>query len=624
MKILSFLFFSLFFSSLKAQSIPSEILRFPKIQSLEKRIPGEGANGSSCPSIIREAEEELKRYYSQFTDQKRIQDERDHKPQDYRKFDQNTVRLIDSAQRGQLLRSYFLRESPYLFRLHVVIGRCHSALGKSTHAVSHYTTAFRYASWELPLKEDPKQEKEKIYLAMNRVFADPERIKEEEVSQTRQDASRFPKELDQYFALKKEYSQAVREIDVQEAKAARGKKATVAQAIQERDSLKQKFESQTKVLENIRNTSYQSYLKRRNQFHADTAYRTAKDVKKLELENQIRFSSLNRSSFLRGRGIQAQIAEEDRTRLKNFTGYRALLQLAHKFDPTQLEYIRLLSDSFFQERFHRKALHFTSLYIQEAEQKKLPFTQVKSYYRRLGRIQTEKRNFLKATKAYEKFLQLDPEPSSREKAETMKYLADLYFKRTGGLAKADELYKNYLRIMKNENNPEPNSQELVAYRILNYKVFRNLSSIAAHFRNTQEEKENLEKAQAIFSLLEQEKEEAQKMLESIQKEIQSLKRQLLGTKNEELQDRYYRLQRIEVPPRKEKVEILTAKLRALRYPELLEKVAFLAYKERNWSKAEGIYREIIVRGSGKQAERAQKNLRKLELHWQDGRFRPLL
>ena len=316
MRIFSFLLVSLLFSSLKAQSIPSEILRLPKIQGLERRVKEEGANGSSCPSIIQEAEEELKRYYSQFTDQKRIQDEREHGPQDYREFDQNTVRLIDAARRGQHLRSYFLRESPYLFRLHVVIGRCHSSLGKSTHAVSHYTTAFRYASWELPLAKDPKQEKENIYLAMNRVFANPERIKEEEVSQIRRDASRFQKELDQYFALKKEYSQAVREIDVQEAKAARGKKATVARAIQERDLLKQKFESQTKILENIRNTSYRSYLKRRNQFHADTAYRTARDVKKLELKNQIRFTSLNRSSFLRGRGMQAQIAEEDRTRLK--------------------------------------------------------------------------------------------------------------------------------------------------------------------------------------------------------------------------------------------------------------------------------------------------------------------
>ena len=560
---------------------------------------------------------EINAYTTQFIEDKRILDERRTAPSRPEQIDKNTLRLITLLQKQKYGKIQFLGESPYMNTLHRLLGQSYEALDRPYRALSEYSMAFRYTSFEQPWRElNTDEEREDRYLLMLRGFAHPDRVQEERDPRVKQDAERFRDLLEQYNRLKIQEREAIKFIDVERARVARGEGGNVGTARQRAQTLGTRLRGVERRLEGIRLGSYRKYHTEKSMRDGDLAYRMAVLVKRLETENKKVARILNRSSFYRGLGDQLG---EERTAFRNFVGFQIFLELAHKLDPNNLRYISLLSEEYQNGRRKQRAIAFTERYIELAEKTQPKPRELADHYLRLGGLFTDSKNYIRATQAYERYLALLPDgPISRE---TRLALADLYFERTGNFPRARELYNRFLDDTRNIDlntlgyRPKANLQNT------RYRIFRNLASIDRRQQRWSREEGQLVSAREEFYTMEGDFKKFQEERVGVQQRINEVKRQLLGKEDQELQAEYYRLLRISLPEVTERADYLRIRLESMNLPAVLERLALIEQRDRNFQESLDLYREIITRGSGEQATRARQNISLVNLTLTDGRLR---
>ncbi len=659
------------------------------IERLEESLQQQGQAKPVFRQILSEASAQLKAYYSQFIQKKRIAYERNQQSPPRHKLDQHSLRLLEQEKRKKFAKPYFVEEVPFLFRLHVITAKSHAALGEPQKAVAAFAMAFRYAKVEpLTLEEQRWQkkiqrldflqlsqrkldefrqelasqtdiaftdnERETSYATMSRGFADTVRVSQENNPQYKADAKDFRDEWQRYKQLKKAYRKAARQVDVAKAQNARNfnrNNVDINSIRQQRDGLKSQWEQSKETLEQIRKGSYTNYIIRRRAFHSDVAYQMALQIRRLELENKTLLERKKRPVYLRSIGIEE--LKEKKGVSVDYSGFRALLELAHKINPFHIDYIRLLSDENRHVHNLKQATFYTHLYLQhfyaqtsslqreEGNQsentKNTKSIDAQPYILRLGDLYAHRANFIQAARSYELFLNQSKKlikedlgaqatsTASRTRMRVVRYLADLHYKKTGRLERAAQLYEEYLQVSDDLITRQSDVKKRNDLRLWRCKAFSALGNIARRQQDSQGEQDYLQKAKQEYLNIEKDKLEVQTQIVSLENRLLELKRKLLKREDSSLQKQYYQLKLRELQPKQEEAKYLKSRILQLNLGYTLERLAFLAWSKRQWSKAEEYYQEVLEKGSGEQIRRARKNLKSLSLTREDGKMRrPLL
>ena len=612
------------FSKLSAQTElikkPQDVIQIQDVNRLEADVstPQPDCGGVSIPgSIIARASQQISLYTSQFIEGKKIQDERNSTRTSFLDMDVNAVRLLTLRRNMQYPGSFFLGEFPLMYRLHTVLGKCYASQDETYRALAEYAMAFRYTGMEFWKEPADQTEREGIYSLMLDGFADVNRTAQESDPDIKQAAERFRQLMSGYENLKNTLTEAKKEIDVAVAARARGLPGPTPEEAKSRaDSLQTQMDQLTANLEEIRKNQYRKYYDLKRTRDGNLAFEMANLVKKLEIDNKNLARILNRSSYYRGLG--GELGEE-RTELRNFVGYAIFLELAQRIDPENLRYLTLLSSEYRNSRQVDRAIAFEEKYIELAGRMNPPPAELPERMLALAGMFTDVRNFVRAGEAYEKYLALEKEPEKARKATLD--LADLYFHDTGNFERAEELYRSYLRdsLLVDETKLDYRIRNEV--RSTRFRIFKNLASIDRRHSRPAKEREDLSGARTQFAAIEKDFSDYETQENKIRSSILEIKKQLLSRENEDLQKEYYRLLRIDLPAVREVTDFLRVRMSSLNLPVILERMALISIRDRNFNDSLDLYREIVRRGTGDQTTRARRNIELVNLTMTDGILR---
>jgi len=561
---------------------PSALIDPAAIERAEALVADPAADPLEAIALLTQ---QLKLYSRQFVENKRIEDERRSEALSYKNMDVNMTRLISLFRHLESGRGFFIGESPYLFRIHSALARAYERLSRNSHALNHYVMALRYVTFDGGCRVDPAGEKEKeaLYLAMARTFADGERIKEEGGRAAQ--AAQFRTLITEYVATKKRYEEAVKRVDVAEAELVRGTpRETPDEARSKRDALKQELDAVSGRLEAIRQGEFQDYCTKKGESLASNFY-----------------------------AIASLLDREEKDGKKSGNARVMMLEMTLKVDPTHEKAMEELIVELKNTRRNERAIDLEEKFIAQSKGSASPL-----HYRRLGGLYLDVKNYLKGAEALERYLSV--ETDGEKKREAILLLANTHFRRTGRIKRANELYQQYL---KTSPPVDPNGEILKRSetRKLIYGIHRSIASIYRREQRSDREIEHLNDAIEQVRIIEKELDDAVAARDELQKQINTLKLALMEKEDPGTLREYYRLLRLELPDRKQRVDFIRSRLRALHHTELLERLAFLAQRERDFRGALTLYAEIIRKGRGAEVTRARKNIDQIEATLNDGIYR---
>lgn len=560
--------------------------------------------------VLSDTIQALDSYYSQFIADKRIQDERRRPGLAVETLSENTVRLIQQARTREFGRNFFLGDHPYLYRLHRTAAKLYQRLDDPVRALNEYSMAFRYTSLDPPYKDAPEDRKA-VYLRMAQVFGSPDRIPEESDPASRAAAARLRPLIEQYLKAQADLEKAERAIPAEEAKIARGRPGNPAGAVLERDRLKAEVTRIEAELETIRTGEYKRYALFTQKMNGELCLEMARIVRVLELKNKEVDRILNRSSYYRGVGDEP---EENRTGYSGFTGYGLLLEFANRIDPENTAYISLLAEEYRRTRKLELAVEYYERYFQLAE--KDPQTrsspQSTENMQRLAGLFSDQKNYIRAAQMLEMYVSRSPDMTSRLQ------LADIHFYRTGKIDRALALYNEYLA-----GRPPAGTdvRPRTEAALLEFRIQSNMAAIARRSLYSDPERAALTRAEQVYQAVAREHADARKAEEAVRAQLFEIKKKLLTREDEDLQRDYYRLQRIELAEAAELTDYLHTRMDTMRIGAVLERLAYLAEKGRDYDRARTRYADLIKLGTGQEQTRARANLERIRLTLDDGLIR---
>jgi hypothetical protein len=608
-----------------------EAINAQEIDRLERQY----ADGS-LPSdeVIRLGSELIGRYTGQFREKRRNDRRALPVPERLADLNADLVRLIQIARSRETGSGFFYERSPYMQRLYVLLCQAYEKKKDPVRALSACMTALRYGAFERPYddpekarEQDRARLREEVYQAIASGMADANRLSQEPDAQIRQAGEAFSDTLRRFRQLRLEVEEARRLIYVEEAKRLRGSgDPAAARANYER--LRGELDQTEQSLEAVRLGIYKTYYERESAAGGELLYKMALLSKEIETSLRLQERVLNRSSYYRGTG---NVLGEERTVLRDFVGYRALLELAHRLNPERIEYVQLLAEEYRTSRDLPRAIMYYELALDLINQSTNPDTQgLALSYIRLAGLYADRQNYIRAVQTYERlFARTEPdlwqgvrermrdEPSTRSLADLADiqttfrlHLADLIFEKTGPLSRAKDLYQRSLSEL--QRIPLPGEEDYLLRQALlrrQYEVLLRLAAIERRDRQTGAESRLLAEALQIGRRLEQEQEAATLALQILDRQRAEVSAQLkIGPEEKELAERFYRLSYVERPIAAEKESSYRNAVRALDLPQLLERQAYLSVRARNLDAARPLYLEIIQKGRGDQATRARENL----------------
>ena len=594
---------------------PAALIDPARITALENQAAGDQPD---YIAIIEGARSQLQLYYGQFIEDQRILDQRLYVPDDPARLDQNTIRLLALAREMRPADAYFLGDSPYLFRLHRLLAQVYDRVDDPRRAVGEYAMALRYAGFPADALQPPPPATDShalrpVVLAMLRFFGDQERIAQETDGAQVAAANRFRVLADQFNSLSSQLEEAETDVFVAEAQRARTGEDRVAAAIARRDGLRLQYLATVNEIEEIRDGPYRTYETGRREAMADVVFRMAIIARRLDLENKELLRRMFGNSFMRGNG---DILAENRTRHRDFGGYRMLLEFAHRIDPENLVYMDYLADEYRTARDLMRAIAFAEKYIERARTLDPPPENLANQYLRLAGMYTDRQNYIRAAEAFEAYIAT---AGAAAGPAALLNLADVHFERTGRFARARELYERYL----SERGQAPaDLRERCEYHAIAYRIQRNIASIARRERRTDPEKAALDSARESYTLIEADYTRSVEREQELRREMLALKAQLRDRTDPDLEEQYYTLLERDIPEAGAAAGFLRSRLASLNVAGVLERQAFLAARERRFRDAQSLYREIVSRGTGEQAVRARQNIERINLTLADGLLRP--
>lgn len=603
---------------------PHELMDDAQIEQLESDFEN-AAENQDLSGLQERTEQLIASYTEQFASEKRIRDDIDIQGSLSERANVNTVRLFSLARSQTAQASFYSGESPFLFRLHVLLGKIHAKNQRASHALAQYTMALRYRSIETMPELSTVQEKENYYKSMLETYAEPDRISQS--SENPGQAERFRELYEQYFPLKYELEELERLDSVADAERARGRPAPDRSA--DLNEARARFNGVMNEMEQIRTGPYTEFHNRRKTQTAELIYQCALIVKQLEEQNRKKEIAKNRNSKYRG---TPGLTGARRTEVRSHPGFQKLLEWAKRIDPKNERISASLADEYRTSRQDRLAIAEHIRFLSLAEEKNLPGATLVQYRYHLAGLYTDTGEHLKAVETYETLLRAhtnedinsienpDPELFEESASAVRLHLAGLYFEKAGNFPRAKELYESAL----SELVPVADSNDpfVRARRYMNrYRTLMNLAALERRNRRSGNEKQRLADAKDIYLALSREKQQSETEIAALKSRMTEIKNSLRDEDNRELAREYYRLLNVNIPSLQRRLNFQKIRLDRMQYPALLEREAVLSLRNRDFRTAISHYNEIAETGSGPQAGRARQNIRLIRLSMEDGRMR---
>ena len=134
--------------------VKEEKIKALKVEELEKQYSS--ASKEDCKNIIKSAKLELSKHY--------IRTKRKNRDTiDLRIYDRDKIRILSNLKQGQVLNPalHFVGDRPLLFRLHLLIARCHEKKeGEESRALAHYRSSLLYS--KTPISLSPENTSEEL------------------------------------------------------------------------------------------------------------------------------------------------------------------------------------------------------------------------------------------------------------------------------------------------------------------------------------------------------------------------------------------------------------------------------------------------------------------------------
>lgn len=559
--------------------------------SPEKRKEVDGiASSESDNSIkIQKTLEALELYYGQFTEDKRLEEERlragkfpDKKFRDevslrFKIFsgkagpttDWNSIRNFGRTQTLQNSETSMIRNSKVLYDLFFQLAQLYEKNREEHKAKEAYLAAFRNHSFDFGEDYFLKEESNQDILS-------------------NENSGRISRHREILFEFQKKKKEIRELIDsVHEEEAVNARKNTPSDFSGNR----KKIENAEKDLENAEKKYRDSLLENLLPVQKE---KTSLDAKRL-------FSFGN-------------IMKKD---AKHF-GYISIFELAYSLNPEMPELLILLGDEYRRAKDIRTALDY---YIKYITLEKGRFRESKfdsNVYLKAGTLHSELKENIPAVKYFEEYYASLTSSEERQKTEFNFFLSDFYDKRLGNLTSAAMYADRW--ISENEKlKSDKNTRSITEIRksfFCNWIISRN----EKQKKRFQTEDGYLEKTYNDYKSLKDSLQKSDETVNAKRAEVNGLKRQLIYSTDPKVLEVYKEEEKSLNLLIESNLEIRSA-FRNLYSIPLLLRIAEREEEKRNYEKAYSMFQEIQGLGNETESEKALRSMIRIQNILSDGRIR---
>ncbi|EQA37278.1 hypothetical protein LEP1GSC047_4060 [Leptospira inadai serovar Lyme str. 10] len=587
--------------------LPHEVIPPDDIAKLKETLanPPEGADPIA---LIRAP---LDRYYAQFVDPKRTEEERRLGKIFTEKTDRNTLRLLILKMVNKLADGFVLRESPILFELHSLLAHEYAKKKQNFKALEEASTALRYRD----------------FAHTEESFSKESRLRElydtAEIEKAR-GHGRIAKELSQAGI---DWNKAKDKVHVLEAANVRGKELLfeenrpkrkidpkdMADARQNVKLAEERLKQADASYKDSFEKNYYPFFKRKSREDASAVFDLAKYVKEAENENKERLKVVNKTS-VSGQGIFVLF---DYKRNTDYFGYAGLLEIAFRLDPEYSPVVLNLAQELRSAGKKSKALDFYLKYLTLALKENKTDAEMAQTYREIASLHTELKQYVLAAEYYEKYYQAEPDP--KRKGLYAFELGNFFETKIGNLEKGAFYYSDWLEGRAKETETEselsfPDSQERFRMETL---AHLGISRLYRYQKKPVKEKAELLKAIDSYTKLRENLAKEDRKYSEGKKELLAIKKGLLERTNDQDMAQY-RLKSLELEETKERMDVVRTKLDTSPGTKAMQRVSILFEFDKDFAGAKKFNEEILKTGTQTEMNLALRNIERINRILEDG------
>ncbi|GBF50291.1 hypothetical protein LPTSP4_18160 [Leptospira ryugenii] len=558
---------------------------------------GEETGPKSLEVKTKEVEGLLKRYYSQFIEEKRIWEDRERGNIYNSRSDQNDVRLLLWKNTHRLTETYIVRDSPVLYDLHIRAAKLYAEQGKSAPALRHYLAAFKYHPLDLSeemymngewQKEDyknlflgPANTHRDTFQKMNDAYADWERAKNNQHTKLSE------------LARKNRPLSEIRTVENNLVLETKAKEKVYLDA--------------KKAYEESKKQTFDIYLDNKRKSDSIALYDMASVVKKLEDDNKERLKIINKLGTA-GKGIYVLF---DYKRNVDFFAYELLLERAHSQWPENPFVIFDIAEQYRQDSQKERAIDFYEKYLNLMKESKISGAdadeKLRTTYLRLASLNADIKRKVIASQYYESYFKIAED--SKEKTRVSYEMGLFFANHIGDLKKASEFFIYWLN--RNSKDWNPSLTESMGLEELEALAFFHLSRLDKLNRRPDAERGKLNLAYNQWKKIDSDLLDAEKLLLDLKSQKQKIKKDLLVTTEDEALSKY-RLLDLKIEDAEGKVRILKTKSDKVPFLKIMYRLAVLAEGNRDFVRANEYYDKVIQYGGEVEIQAALKEKKRVE------------
>ena len=656
-----FLFFTISLHSSPAdeREIHSNSYETPEkvLESLKKNsaIDGRGSL-SSTDKEIEELVSALNTYYSQFSQEKRILEDKLRGVKIGINHSTNVKRLIMNEIQLSLSETFLIRDSETLYGIYNRLGDLYSEkLGSNLYyrskAIESYLAALRY--------RDFYQSEEKFLdkslwsrvrnseeLTLREAHWNAKDAYEQSKKKYEDEKKKFYRELS---VLANSESSKTSDIQPNLITLRKNGEANLL-------SLKNELQEKEKAYIQSKETNLFKLVSQKAETDSKVIVNLAKLVKSLEDEILSDFK-IERQTRLYGNDPSIVY---DSGRNTNYFAYKDLLEFANRLFPTAKSVKLLLAEETYLSgkynfsiqhfedliRLHtsnpaiEKTISMDELYLKErntflgsSEETK---AELKNAFYKLGSMYSFQKRYVPSAAFYERFIDLETDEAKKEIAYYS--LAKLYSDRLGSKEKASIYYSKWLAL-NSDKVFDPKTQlneQLENYKKVfeaNYHLYQfdrfiqkplvQLINVMVHSDISAasiSELTPIEKAYRAHHAMKNVLDTEKQSLEETSLQYEQVKKTLLYKTTEEDYAKYVVLDK-KLKEAKQRVALAEGKFHSIHKTKVLFSLAELLEKSKNFERAELVYREIISVGNDQEVSNAFKNIERINQFLSNGVYK---
>lgn len=569
--------------------------------------PGQETGPKNLETKIREAEGLLKRYYSQFIEEKRIWEDREKGNVYNSRTEMNDIRLLLWQSTHKHAETFIVRDSPLLYYLHTKLAKLYVESEKFAPALRHYLAAFRYHPLEMTEEG----------------YRTGEWQKEDVLGYDETSAKEHERLYQNWVKAETNYKKAKDEIHIKESNWIReGKKLSDLKLqsnqwnndVRLLDDVRQQTKSE---YEKSYNERYLLYLNKRKQIESNDLYAFANVVKKLEDDNKERLKIVNKLGTA-GKGIYVLF---DYKRNTDFFAYELILERAFRIWNENPNVLNDIAEQFRQDGKKEKAADFYEKSLNEFLKIPNPTDEEKEKIikanLRLATINADlKRNIL-AGNYYETFFNLSPDTAEKTRVS---YEIGVFFNQKIGDPERGANFLIYW-LEKNSKDWNPSLTEDTGLSEMEAIAYFYLSKKDKKLKKYELEQNKLNIALMQWKKIDEKLISAEKERADLIEKKQSLKKDLMVTTLDDVLSQY-RLMDLKIEDQEAVIRVLETKRSKIPLIKILFRLGVLAEENRDFKKAKEYYETVIKEGGETDIRVALKELERIKRILETGNIQP--